>query len=132
LARECLSLPKITAFAAVNDMVAYGVLDLLAKEGLRVPEDYSVCGFDNLFPSRLSAVSLTSVEHYIAERGRNAMEILYGKIENGPGIEPRNSFIRVEYRHMLKERSSTGAPRKTPEVPVKNKVKPGKAEKKPL
>jgi LacI family transcriptional regulator len=137
LTRECLSLPHITAFAAVNDMVAYGVLDLLAAEGLRVPEDYSVCGFDNLFPSRFSAVSLTSVEHYIAERGRTAMEILYGKLENGPKTKPLNSFIRVEYRHMLIERTSTGQPRTVPEMPqrsgkAKSKTRTAMKEEKPV
>ena len=46
----------ITAFVAVNDMVAYGVLDAILESGARVPEDYSLCGFDNIYPSHFSRV----------------------------------------------------------------------------
>ena len=45
LARRCMAERDITAFVAVNDMVAYGVLDAILESGARVPEDYSLCGF---------------------------------------------------------------------------------------
>ena len=53
LARRCLAERDITAFVAVNDMVAYGVLDAILESGARVPEDYSLCGFDNIYPCLL-------------------------------------------------------------------------------
>lgn len=112
LTKECLSQKKITAFVAVNDMVAYGIMDALHSENHKIPEDYSVCGFDNIFPSEFSAISLTTVEHHILERGHNAFDILYGKINNinsNGGLS--NSITRVEYRHQLIARNSTAAPR---------------------
>lgn len=42
LARRCMAERDITAFVAVNDMVAYGVLDAILESGARVPEDYSL------------------------------------------------------------------------------------------
>ena len=105
LARQCLQVPGLTALMAVNDMVAYGVLDAVAEAGKRVPEDYSVCGFDNIFPSGFLTVGLTTVEHYLIEKSRNAFEILRGRIA---GANLASSVTRVEYSHHLVLRSSTG------------------------
>ena len=108
LTRKCLSERRITAFVAVNDMVAYGVLDAIRAEGRRVPEDYSVCGFDNIFPSQFLPVGLTTVEHYIADKGRNAFEILHSKMS---GESSDRNITRVEFKHHLIVRDSTAAPR---------------------
>lgn len=108
LTQECLSDKRITAFVAVNDMVAYGVIDALVSLNFSIPEDYSVCGFDNLFPSGFARVSLTSVEHHIVDKGHNAFEMLLNKIEhNNSGTTP-NIITRVEYQNKLIVRRSTG------------------------
>ena len=109
LTQACLAgEPQLTAFIAVNDMVAYGVLDAIRSAGLRVPEDYSVCGFDNIFPSAFPGISLTTVEHYIVDKGHNALEILHDKIK---GSASDHNILRVEFRHHLIERNSTAPPR---------------------
>ena len=108
LTRKCFGERRITAFVAVNDMVAYGVLDAIRAEGRRVPEDYSVCGFDNIFPSQFLPVGLTTVEHYIADKGRNAFEILHSKMS---GESSDRNITRVEFKHHLIVRDSTAAPR---------------------
>lgn len=108
LAEKCLADRKLTAFVAVNDMVAYGVLDAIRAGGFRVPEDYSVCGFDNIFPSQLAGVSLTTVEHHMADKGRNAFAMLHDKIR---GAASDHNITRVEFRHHLIIRGSTGPPR---------------------
>lgn len=99
---------KITAFIAVNDMVAYGVLNAISAAGYSVPHDYSVCGFDNLFPSQFPPLGLTTVEHYIVDKGRNAFEILHNKITHASS--DRN-ITRVEFKHHLIVRGSTATPR---------------------
>lgn len=108
LTMTCLPHKKITAFVAVNDMVAYGVLNALSSSGCKIPDDYSVCGFDNLFPSQFPPLGLTSVEHYIVDKGRNAFEILYNKITEAGS--DRN-ITRVEFKHHLIVRGSTGPAR---------------------
>lgn len=110
LARACLEDKKITAFIAVNDMVAYGVADAVRQAGFSIPEDYSVCGFDNIFPSGFAGVALTTVEHYMLDKGRNALDILHNKIVGG--VSDRN-ITRVEYGHKLIVRQSTAQPRVT-------------------
>ena len=69
-----------------------------------MPEDYSLCGFDNIYPSHFSRVGLTTVEHHIAEKGRSALEMLHNRITSGPGC----SITRVEVMPELVVRSSTG------------------------
>ncbi|SBW07746.1 Transcriptional regulator, LacI family [uncultured delta proteobacterium] len=110
LARECFPAKDITAFVAINDLVAYGVIDAVRHAGLSVPGDYSVCGFDNILPSKFSGVSLTTIEHYIKDTGHNAFDILYAKIK---GTASSHNITRVEFKHKLIVRESTAPPRKT-------------------
>ena len=94
----------VSGFVAVNDFIAYGVLDALAGMGLRVPEDYSVCGFNNLSSSRISHVGLTTVEHQTEAWARNAVGILCERMKGGNAV---SDITRVAYAHRLLERRST-------------------------
>ncbi len=101
----------ITAMVGTNDMVALGIMDALLEQKLRIPQDYSVCGCDNTLPSRLKSVSLTSVEHFSARKGKEAAEILARKIERGSLAAAEDSpvsIVRVEYAPRLIARASTG------------------------
>lgn len=107
--------PDVTAFVGLNDMVAVGILDALTDRKLRVPQDYSVCGFDNTVVSKYKRVSLTTVENFDAQRGVEAIDLLIRKIEQGDvpdGLEPVASTVRVGYRPKLIARSSTGRARR--------------------
>jgi len=65
-----------TAFICVNDIVAVGVLRALREKGLRVPEDVSVTGFDNIRLAEFSEPPLTSVHIPRDEIGRLAFAAL--------------------------------------------------------
>lgn len=112
LAKEGLASGMATAFVGVNDMVAYGIVDAVLDSGRAIPRDYSVCGFDNVFPSRLGPISLTSVDNYIVEKGRNAFAMLASRLERtGQGVGAEASplvITRVEYPPRLIVRASTG------------------------
>ncbi|MEG0996371.1 MAG: LacI family DNA-binding transcriptional regulator [Clostridia bacterium] len=112
LTEKCLrELPQVTAMIAINDMVAYGVLDALADKGLRVPQDYSVCGFDNIFPSRFARIGLTTVEHSIEERGQSAFYLLLEKLQAPDGLHRPGTVTRIEYQSQLIIRQTTAIPR---------------------
>lgn len=112
LAQQCAkSSPEITAMVAINDMVAYGVIDGLHDLGLRVPEDISVCGFDNIFPSQFSGVQLTSVEHSIQERGRSAFRLMAERLGSPSSPARRGPITRMEYESRLIVRKTTAAAR---------------------
>ena len=63
-----------TALVCHNDMLAIGVLRRLAARGVRVPEDVSVVGFDDIFTSALISPSLTTLAERTEEAGRRAVE----------------------------------------------------------
>ena len=100
---------KITAVVAVNDMVAYGAMTAILQAGFSIPRDYSVCGFDNNFPSQFPQIFLTTVEHFIREKGHNAVNILDKRIRSGEA--QAESITRVEYQPRLIVRKSTAKPR---------------------
>ena len=108
LALEALKIKDITGFIAVNDMVAYGVMDAVLDRNFKIPMDYSVCGFDNLLPSRFKNVSLTTVEPHIVSKGKDSVEMLINRHES-PGNVYRST--KILYRHELIIRNSTATPR---------------------
>ena len=97
--------PTITAVVAANDSVALGACAALRESGLRIPEDVSVAGFDDL-PFSIDAVpALTTVRLPLAEAGARAGRIAMGREEPPPGGV---ATVRGE----LMVRGSSGAPRR--------------------
>ena len=111
LAYECIQNPKITGIVAINDMVGYGVLDGLLEKGFLVPEDYSLCGFDNVFPSGFRRMDLTTVDHSTQDHGASAFHLLRERMEERPEKMADYPITRLEYRSRLVIRGSTGRPR---------------------
>ncbi len=112
LAQRCMrEAPDVTAMVAINDMVAYGVMDAIKDAGFSIPQEYSVCGFDNIYPSSFHGVGLTSVEHYIIQGGKSAVRLLYEKMHTQQQRTVETGAVtRVEYQNRLIIRSSTGKP----------------------
>lgn len=69
-----------TAIIAVNDMLAIGAMDALLEQGLRVPEDYSIIGFDNLLYTGLERISLTTVDPHADMLAQSAMDVLLHRL----------------------------------------------------
>lgn len=113
LAKECLEkFPQITALVAINDMVAYGVRQALLDAGKRIPEDISLCGFDNIYPSRFHDIDLTTIEYSIAERGKSSVRLLAQKLQDHSELLDTNAITRMEYQSKLITGSSSGAVKK--------------------
>jgi LacI family transcriptional regulator len=112
MAKRCMKeTPDVTAMVAINDMVAYGVIDAIKESGFSIPDDYSVCGFDNIYPSSFAGVGLTTVEHYILQGGKSAVRLLCEKMERQqPRTLEQGAVTRVEYQNRLVVRTSTGIP----------------------
>ena len=102
----------ITAIVCINDMLAYGVIDSLREMGISVPGDVSILGFDNLFYSRLSGVSLTTVDQHTEMLARSAVEVLLQKIRipsGGTGTIGTARY-KVECHPQLVPRGTTAPP----------------------
>ena len=63
---------------AANDLMAVGILEALQKEGVNVPEDISLMGFDNISNSHLLVVPLTTVSVPASEMGSLAAKKMAG------------------------------------------------------
>lgn len=116
LCNECLddrNLSDLTAFIGNNDMVSYGIMDAILKKGYCIPDDFSVCGFDNDFASSLLPISLTSVEHYMEDKGKKAFDMIYEKIQEKDDffVQDDKCVIRIEYKSKLISRDSTNIAR---------------------
>ena len=79
---------KPHALFAANDRMALGVLQYCRKQGIRVPENLAVAGFDDTFFSKYISPSLTTVRQPILEMGSLAMEKLIQLIEGHPLASP--------------------------------------------
>ncbi len=72
--------PQVTAIVCANDIVAYNAQKSIIRMGKKVPEDYSVTGFDNLARSRTSTPTLTTVNVPRKEIGEVVANYLIDRI----------------------------------------------------
>jgi LacI family transcriptional regulator, galactose operon repressor len=109
--RQLLAFPldeQPTAIFAGCDLLAAGVLQELLAQGLRVPDDISVIGFDDTYASHL-APPLTTVAQPMAELGHVAVQLAMAGLDADaiiPGVQRR----RLETRLVV--RASTASPRR--------------------
>lgn len=101
LGRELSARTDITAIFATADILAAGIISGLNEGGKRVPDDFSVIGFDDLYISSLTAPRLTTIHQNIQEKGRIAAESLIKVILGSPEIK-HNLILPVK----LVERNS--------------------------
>jgi LacI family transcriptional regulator len=97
------SLP--TAIHAGADVAAFGLLSRLWAEGVEIPRDVSVAGYDNSPIGMLAPISLTSVDQAAGELGTRAAALLLERI--GGRTEPQSVLLQPT----LVPRSTTAAPR---------------------
>jgi len=98
--------PLPTAIFAGNDAMAIGALCALKERGVRIPEDISLAGFDDIPMIRYLTPALSSIRTPISELGSGAAERLLAMIESGTGLRPMQQTLEV----LLVARSSTGRP----------------------
>lgn len=97
--------PMPTALFCINDMTAIGVLHQLQVRGIKIPQDISVMGFDNIPISEVTYPGLTTIEQNAYQIGSLACSTLINKIENK--TETSDNII---LKPSLIIRGSTGEP----------------------
>jgi LacI family transcriptional regulator, repressor for deo operon, udp, cdd, tsx, nupC, and nupG len=106
-ADDLLSLPDPpTAVFCFNDEMAMGVIITARRRGLRVPDDLSVVGFDDIRFARCVDPPLTTIAQPMREIGEGTVRLLL-EILNGSRLAP----VSVTLPHTLQVRASTAAPR---------------------
>jgi DNA-binding LacI/PurR family transcriptional regulator len=97
---------RFTAVFAANDLSAIGTMAALKRLGLRVPEDVSVVGFDDIHLSAYTSPPLTTMRQPTYEMGRRSAELLIGAIEAGSAAAGETITFDAE----LVVRGSTSPP----------------------
>ena len=85
-----------SVLVCANDMMAIGAIRHLQENGIRVPEDISVCGFDDIIISRYMGLTTVSVPDY--ERGFLAGQALLNIIDGSGDYETYTIGARVKWR----------------------------------
>lgn len=93
---------NVSAILSLNDMMAYGLYHSAKSIGMRIPEDLSIVGYDDLYFNTLLDTPLTSVKQPWEEIARDATIHLVNRI-NKIDSSPQ----RKEYRPLLRVRKST-------------------------
>jgi LacI family transcriptional regulator len=98
------SQPRPTALFAYNDIMAIGALRAAHQHGLRVPEDFSIVGFDDIPEADFTCPALTTIRQAKYDMGRRGAELLLRMIE-GNGLPVAEAPLLVP---RLIVRESTG------------------------
>jgi LacI family transcriptional regulator len=108
-----------TAIFAANDEMAFGAIDGARTLGLRVPQDVSVVGFDDIAAAAQSHPALTTVRQPLAAISEAAVRELLLRVEGAGGEQQR-----IEFPSELVIRDSSGkAPRRASAGTAKRKAK---------
>jgi LacI family transcriptional regulator len=89
-----------TAIFASSDMSAVGVYQAAHEAGLSIPDDCSVIGFDNLQESTYLKPALTTIDQFVSEMGKMAVELVVKLIQ---GDVPECNLHKVPTRLVLRD-----------------------------
>lgn len=95
----------VDAIVCASDHSALGVLAGLRREGIRVPQDVKVFGFDNTYSSTISYPTLSTIGRHTQQLAEAACKKLYRRIMNEPDPEPKHVLLPVD----VLERESTAS-----------------------
>lgn len=88
--------PSITALFCENDLIALGAIRVAIRNGLSVPADLSIVGFDDIFVSSLVSPALTTIRQPVAEIGSVAVDMAVRLSEDGMATAPPRVVLPVE------------------------------------
>jgi LacI family transcriptional regulator len=87
--------PEVTAVFCTADIIAMGAIKKLQDAGIKVPDDISVMGFDNLNISEYASPSITTVGQDIELKGKAAVELVLNEISGG-AKEPQCTILPLQ------------------------------------
>jgi LacI family transcriptional regulator len=93
--------PRPTGIFAANDLMAIGALQALREEGISVPGEMAIVGFDDISAASLVHPALTTVAQFPHGLGRRAAELLFDRLSGrvaGPG-----RFIEMPFELIVRE-----------------------------
>ena len=99
--RLLLRNPRPTAIIVINDLLAIGVMHAIVEAGLRVPEDISIAGYDDIDPAPYLNPPLTTVKMHAEEMGHLAARLLFERMGNDNRFEPGQNRATYPPQHIV-------------------------------
>lgn len=97
-----------TAVITYNDLMALGVVARLRDRGVRVPQDMSVAGFDDIPMASMTSPRLTTVAAPLEQAGRSAVQLLLSTLDGRGTTPPRRRLLPTR---LVVRASTARAPR---------------------
>ncbi len=100
-AAEVIAARRLKAVICYNDLMAIGLIQGLAERGIKVPDQVSVIGFDNIFASALITPGLTTVAAPLTMLGDSAVRYIVGSLAGHKAADaaPVSVPVRLIVRH---------------------------------
>jgi DNA-binding LacI/PurR family transcriptional regulator len=112
--------PGFTALLAFDDLASFGAVRALREAGLRVPEDCSVLGFDDVPYAALSSPSLSTIRQPMEQMGLIAVERILKEIQDGESTEMQKGKVELLAPELLQRESTARLPSKPKRLRHKN------------
>lgn len=109
-AADLVSASGATAVIAHNDLVALGILDRLRQRGVRVPDQVSVVGFDDIPTATHVSPTLTTVAVPLGRLGRTAVDVLLDPEHPGLDDDAAGSVLTVPVSLVVRDSSAPPPP----------------------
>jgi LacI family transcriptional regulator len=122
--RDRAAADRPTAVTCYNDLVAIGLCRALHELGLRVPEDISVVGFDDIALTEFVPVPITTVRVPKFRMGELAAEMLIRHVESKAVVPPQRAYLDAQ---LIVRRSTAAPPRPRAIVPPDAPARPARA-----
>jgi LacI family transcriptional regulator len=104
-AKKLLELDTLpTAIFCANDLLALGVMRVLLENKIRIPDQISILGYDNIEFAPSAAIPLSSIAQPSYQMGVTAADLLLNECEEGDNHEHQ----QIRFQPQLVERASTG------------------------
>ncbi len=106
--------PGFTALLAFDDLTSFGAIRALREAGLRVPEDCSVLGFDDVPYAALASPSLSTIRQPMEQMGSIAVERILKEIHDAQEVELQQGRVELLAPELVRRESTAQLPDKAP------------------
>ena len=88
--------PEVTAIFTYNDQLAVSSYYAIQMRGLKIPDDISIIGYDNIELASLIKPKLTTIEQPKYDMGKNAAELLIKRIRDNKKTIPQTILLPTQ------------------------------------
>ena len=106
-----------TAVLCSNDMTAIGVMREAYEQNIKIPDDLSVVGFDDIRLAEFTTPPLTTVQMSQHELAKIAFQALLNEVESEPSVHERHKYELTTSLVLRRSTSLAPAGRKSPDSP---------------